>query len=77
LLRPVCEELLWLKYLKSLEPEARERLVRAKSHLEVQDSVTAQREDPGPDHMRAMGFPDSFMSGPPRTQKTLKTRSKN
>lgn len=61
LLRPACEEYLWLKYLKSLKPEQRERMVRAKSQLEVQDSVTAQREDAGPDRMRAMGFLDSFI----------------
>lgn len=61
LLRPACEEYLWLKYMKSLRPEQRECVVRAKSQLEVQDSVTAQREDAGADRMRAMGFPDSFI----------------
>jgi len=61
LLRPACEEFLWVKYLRSLEPELREVVVLQKSQIETADTVDAQRAYAGDKLMEDFGFTTAFM----------------
>lgn len=41
LLRPACEEFLWVKYLRTLKPELREVIVLQKSQIETADGCAS------------------------------------
>jgi hypothetical protein len=56
LLRPACEEFLWIKYLRTLEPVIRETIVLQKSQIEIADTVEAQRLYAGDETMKQFGF---------------------
>lgn len=61
LLRPACEEFLWVKYLRTLKPELREVIVLQKSQLETADTLDAQRAYAGEKLMQEFGFTTKFM----------------
>jgi len=63
LLRPACEEFLWIKYLRTLSKEDREVVILAKNDVEAYRSLKAQLDDSGQDVMRKIGFPDDFLEG--------------
>jgi hypothetical protein len=42
LLRAACEELMWIRYMRNVEPELREPLLVALTKLELRDSLKAQ-----------------------------------
>jgi hypothetical protein len=62
LLRPACEEYMWVKYLKSLSRNQAEMLVLALAGSEVNTSLDKQREFLGKDVMLSMGFSDDHLS---------------
>jgi hypothetical protein len=61
LLRPACEEFLWVKYLRTLKPELREVIVLQKSQIETADTLDAQRAYAGDKLMEEFGFTTTFM----------------
>jgi Family of unknown function (DUF5677) len=61
LLRPACEEFLWVKYLCTLKPELREVIVLQKSQIETADTLDAQRAYAGDKLMEEFGFTTTFM----------------
>jgi hypothetical protein len=59
-LRPACEELIWIRYLRSIDPGIRSRLVNALTQLEILESLEAQdRFAPG--SLVQVGFPASYV----------------
>jgi hypothetical protein len=63
LLRPACEEFLWIKYLRTLKPELREVVILQKSQIETADTLDAQRAYAGDKLMEEYGFTTEFMDG--------------
>ena len=61
LLRPACEEFLWVKYLRTQKPELREVIVLQKSQIETADTLDAQRAYAGDKLMQEFGFTTTFM----------------
>ena len=61
LLRPACEEFLWVKYLGTLKPELREVIVLQKSQIETADTLDVQRTYAGDKLMEEFGFTTTFM----------------
>lgn len=61
LLRPACEELIWIKYLKHIgRPDANE-LLRLMAVTEIGTTITAQLEYVGPQIMQSLGFSPTFL----------------
>jgi Family of unknown function (DUF5677) len=58
LLRPSCEEIIWLKYLTSLSPRLAERLVQCLVQRELSDNLAAQAKEAGAQAMKALGLLD-------------------
>jgi hypothetical protein len=77
LLRPACEEFLWIKYLHTLSGDVREEILLHKSQLETVDSVEAQRAHAGDKVMEEVGFTPKYMGrlreNRTRAQNRLKT----
>src|SRR5260370_28145455 len=63
LLRPACEEFLWIKYLRTLDPTIRETIVLQKSQIEIGETVEAQRLYAGDATMKQFGFTTKYLSG--------------
>jgi len=63
LLRPACEEFLWIKYLQTVKSELREEIVLQKSLIETADSLDAQRAYAGDGTMKELGFTTRFLDG--------------
>jgi Family of unknown function (DUF5677) len=61
LLRPACEELLWLAFLRRLDPEIREAIIVAKSQIEVSDTVEAQLSEMVTGGLQELGFRTDFV----------------
>jgi Family of unknown function (DUF5677) len=80
LLRPACEEFLWIKYIGTLEPELRELVILQKSQIETADTLDAQRAYAGDELMQEYGFTMEFMDGVRKNrrsaQMTLKAAKK-
>ena len=61
LLRPACEELIWLKYLKKLGVAKANELLQAKCAVEIGDILKAQSDYVGPAIMEQLGFPPRYV----------------
>jgi Family of unknown function (DUF5677) len=62
LLRPACEELIWIKYLKHIGIQDANELLRLMAVTEIGKTIEAQLEYAGPDAMKSLGFPVAFTS---------------
>lgn len=62
LLRPACEELLWIKFLRKINKKDRELIVQAKAVLESGDSIDAQHRYLGNDGMSKLGFNSKYLA---------------
>jgi len=60
-LRPACEELIWLKYLRSIDPIKAETLVILYANLEARENLQAQHDFVGKAEMHKLGFSDQFL----------------
>ena len=67
LLRPACEERIWCKYLRSIDPVHAEKLLMAMAHLETHKLLEAQAAYSSADAMRELGL-SAHLS---ESQKTL------
>ena len=74
LLRPACEELIWLKYLTSIEPSKAEALMLLLANLEVRENLQVQRDFVGKDAMHELGFSDPFLAHAQNTRDELQRR---
>lgn len=57
LLRPSCEELIWIKYLTKIEAFDAEALVRCLASREMTESLKAQDDYGGPARHQGVGAP--------------------
>src|SRR5260370_37281965 len=62
LLRPACEELIWIRYLKHIGLKDANELLRLMAVTEVGKTLEAQLEFVGPDTMNSLGFTPTFLS---------------
>jgi hypothetical protein len=76
LLRPACEEFLWIKYLRALDPAIREAIVLQKSQIEIAETVEAQRLYAGDEVMKQFGFTAKYISGLQESKKRAQTELK-
>lgn len=56
LLRPSCEELIWISYLVTIPEKEAEKLIRCKAVSEVRELLKAQRADGGQAAMEELGL---------------------
>lgn len=63
LVRPACEELIWLSYLQTLPLEVANRILALKGRLESLRLLNEQQQVAGARGMRAIGFPQGFVRG--------------
>src|ERR1700687_323014 len=56
LLRPACEELIWIKYMVGITPDDSEELLRCVASVELLDSLRAQDEYAGRTVTRELGL---------------------
>ena len=63
LIRPACEERIWLTYLLSLEPEDQNLLISLMVRLEGALMVEAQQKYFGSKMMKRLGFSKQFVTG--------------
>ena len=68
LLRPACEEWIWVKYLNSMTEEEGEELFRCKAQREVQQALSAQNDYIGSAAMHDLGL-DPYLTAS-QAQKT-------
>jgi hypothetical protein len=62
LLRPSCEELIWVKYLRSIDPTHAEKLILNFAALETWESLQAQENHVGRTVMENLGFSRQFLT---------------
>jgi hypothetical protein len=62
LLRPACEELIWIRYLKHIGLKDANELLRLMAVTEVGKTLGAQLEFVGPETMKSLGFTPTFLS---------------
>jgi hypothetical protein len=62
LLRPACEELIWIRYLKYIGLTDANELLRLMAVTEVGQTLEAQLEFVGPETMKSLGFTPTFLS---------------
>ncbi len=62
LLRPACEELIWIKYLKHVGLKDANELLRLMAVTEIGRTLEAQLEFAGPEMMKSLGFTPTFLS---------------
>ena len=62
LLRPACEELIWIRYLKHIGLKDANELLRLMAVTEVGKTLEAQLEFVGPETMKSLGFTPAFLS---------------
>jgi hypothetical protein len=62
LLRPACEEYLWLKFLRTIPATPREAIIVAKSQIEVAQTAEAQESELTKGTMRTLGFGPHFVN---------------
>ena len=60
-LRPACEELIWIRALKNVEPEMVERLLRCLILIEISQALEAQEEFTDPQIMKEWHFTPELM----------------
>ncbi len=60
LLRPACEEFLWIKFLRHIDENPRETIIWAKAQIEVGDTVANQFQYIGEKGMKNLGFRAGF-----------------
>jgi hypothetical protein len=73
MVRPACEERIWLAYLLTLKPSVRSRLGILISAIESHRAVTAQQQFLGSKTMQDLGFPKRFVKGAPSRRKALES----
>ena len=61
LLRPACDELIWLRYLHTLPIEDANRLLNLRANQEMGRSIAAQQQFAGSKDMRGLGFGKAFV----------------
>lgn len=61
LLRPACEEFLWIKFLRGIDEETRETIIWAKAQIEVGDTIANQFQYIGEQGMKNLGFRAGFV----------------
>lgn len=61
-IRPALEELLWLEYLATLEPDTARKLLALLTVHEVGRAVRAQQQHLGKKTMKQLGFPGRYVS---------------
>lgn len=61
LLRPACEEFLWVKFLRGIDEKNRETIIWAKAQIEVGDTVANQFQYIGEKGMKNLGFRAGFV----------------
>lgn len=61
LLRPACEELIWIKYLKHIGLEDANELLRMMAVVEIGKTIEAQLEYAGAETMSLLGFSSAFI----------------
>jgi len=76
LLRPSCEELIWVKYLKSIDQTWAEQLVFNKAAIEVSEALTRQQEFAGSEGMQTLGLSDSSVTGSSERSRDAKEKLK-
>jgi hypothetical protein len=62
LLRPACEELLWIKFLRKINENDRELIIQGKAVLESGDSIEAQQRYLGNVGMSNLGFNSKYIA---------------
>lgn len=62
MVRPACDELIWVTYLCSLQDGHRSLLLHAIHAVESARTVNAQQQHLGSKTMRAVGFPKGFVT---------------
>jgi hypothetical protein len=76
LLRSACEELLWLKFLKTISTRDRELIIQAKVNIEVGDSIHAQHAYLGDAGMKEIGFSPEFIAGARKNREHMRQEMK-
>jgi Family of unknown function (DUF5677) len=61
LLRPACEEYLWLKFLRTIAPNTREAIILAKSSIDAAQTVEAQVSHVLDKTLQRFGFRPDFV----------------
>jgi hypothetical protein len=61
LLRPACEEFLWIKFLRTIDKESRETIIAAKSQIEAADALENQASSMSGQGMTKLGFRIEFL----------------
>lgn len=61
MVRPACDELIWVKYLATLSPGERGALLHILNSVEGSELIGAQAAHLGADTMTAVGFPPQFV----------------
>jgi hypothetical protein len=61
LLRPACEEYLWLKFLRTIAPNTREAIILAKSSMDAAQTVEAQVSYVQDKTLQRFGFRPEFV----------------
>ncbi len=61
MVRPACDELIWVKYLATLSPGERRALLHILNSVEGAELIDAQAAHLGPETMTAVGFPPQYV----------------
>lgn len=61
LLRPSCEELIWVKYLRKIDEQVAERIVTLLGPVELYKTLNAQQGYFGKKWMRQLDIPDAYV----------------
>lgn len=61
MVRPACDELIWVKYLATLSAGERGALLHILNSVEGSELIGAQAEHLGPETMTAVGFPPHYV----------------
>lgn len=71
ILRPACEEVIWLKYLTAISKEDANHLLTLMTKLEIDDSLIAQDDYAGKKVTRGLGL-ESYLRGVGKRRKILR-----
>jgi hypothetical protein len=71
MLRPSCEELIWLKYLAGIDKTAAEWIVSYLTIRDLNQSLRVERKFSGKRTFRTLGFPDDLINRSERHHKTV------
>jgi hypothetical protein len=77
LLRSACEELLWIKFLKTIGKKDRELIIQAKVNIEAGDSIHAQHAYLGDAGMKEIGFSPEFIAEARKNRETMRQKMKS